>query len=153
MLKNTRSIFSTSTAAVNPSGRSDVTASLMSRLRAMATNASVHSTKRRPMGDSVRLSDRRPFSYLRKSSIWFISRRSILTFLSAIFISVFWRGVRLSAAASCSTGSAMRVSGVRRSCETLVKKISFDCVASASCSLRAFCASRCSSSRRFCSIS
>ena len=48
-------------------------------------------------------------------------------------IKLFWEGVRFPAPASCSTGSAIRVSGVRRSWETLVKNISLERVVQQCC--------------------
>ena len=153
-LKNTRSIFSTSMArlmGVSPSGASR--RSLMSRLRASCTNDSVQSFTVCRKFTSVRCSLSFPFSYFRKSRIWLMRRCRIRTFLSAIFVSTFCEGVRLEADASCATGSAIRVRGVRRSCDTFVKNMSFDCVASSSLLLRSCSWSRCSASWSRCSSS
>lgn len=143
-LKNTRSIFSTSTASGRDCPAAGASSSsLMPRLQATAWNDSIHSRMHWLKSTSKRWTSSLPFSYLRKSSIWSIRRRSIRTFFSAIFMRVCCCGVRLSAAASCATGSEMSVSGVRRSCDTLVKNISLDWVAFSSCSLSRFCLSRC----------
>ncbi len=95
-LKKTRSNFSPSMAiCIGSSGRSTII--LMSRFRARARKASIHSLTHSTRSVSVRLSFSLPFSYLRKSSIWLIRRLRILTFLSAIFMSVCCCGVRLPA--------------------------------------------------------
>ena len=113
---------------------------------------------------SMRLSSSFPFSYFLKSRIWLMRRIRMRTFFIAKAMSLCCPSVRLSARAICDTGSAISVSGVRKSWETLVKNVSFDCVACRSCSIiwlisSFFCcsctywrsiSSRCASSFAFC---
>ncbi len=119
-LKNTLSTFSTSMARIaSPSGHKS-NLSFIRRRRASSENDGIHSSTNFPKSTSLRLSCILPFSYLRKSRISLISLLRILTLREAISRSECCRLVRLVASASCSTGSAIRVRGVRRSCDTLV---------------------------------
>ncbi len=152
-LKNTRSIFSTSTATVGISFALMSATSWISCFRATSLNDSVQSFSIVGNDTSANLRSASPFSYLRKSSIWSMRRRSMATFFLAICINEWVFVESPGSLATCSTGPAISVNGVRRSWETFVKNISFERVACSSWTKRASCFSFSSCSCLFLSSS
>ena len=147
-LKKMRSIFSGSIAKEKSSSICRSMDKRIFCLRAMLWKASIHSRRSGTKRTSCKWRSNLPFSYLRKSRIWFSKRLRIWMFLWAIRTNSCCWSVRFVALSSCSIGSEINVSGVRKSCDTFVKKVSFECVACFNCSFNTRWASRCCSNCR-----
>ena len=150
-LKRIRSTFSSSSQ-----NSSDVLAqpsvsivSCMFCEAAMGSKLRVHSFTFFTTGTRLRCMGIRPDSMRRMSRICPTSLSMTATFRCAVCSSCLVSEFSGAVFSNCSMGLAMRVSGVRKSWDTLVKKFSFDCVASSTCLDMRTSSSRCCSRSLF----